>query len=157
MSWKWQDCFWSSRSSAASNTYFCTSFCFPTNSFFVFARCQRELSPWFSLISVERCFTYWTSACELPTRPRTSQTKVDAANWQAWYVRTCLAPSHPSTLTSCGCQMSANKINTPHSFHVQNDSCFLYVFFSWLQECGQRMTEREVSSVYSVYTAPYSL
>lgn len=68
---------------------------------FVFAGCLWELSPWFSLISVEKCFTYWTNGCKLRTRLRTIQRKVEVDK---------RPDSHPSTLMSCS-QMSVYKLN----------------------------------------------
>lgn len=75
---KWITCFWPAIDSAASNSVYLHQFKLPTgvNPVFVLARCLWELCPWFSLILVERCCTYWINACKLTTHLRTIQRKV---------------------------------------------------------------------------------
>lgn len=129
------------------------------NPSFVFARCLCELSPWFSLILVERCFTYWTNACELKTRLRTIQRKVEVAIGVTGLVHVYVfSPQSSVLLTSCTVAVICHlknwtcAFNISHAKHHKWHAYFLSLSFPFsktrMQECGQKMTEREVSMLY---------
>lgn len=92
------------------------------DTFSVQAPCPPGLCRWFSLIWVEKCFTYWINDCKRRTRLWTTQRKVD-----------------PSSLRN------RNFFVLDSTCRITNIFCFLsWGFLTGLQECGPKMTEKEV-------------